>query len=62
MLKYFLVVFHTYGHISWSATKPTIRWSKPHIDPMYWIGFQGLANPISSLPDYQVSLSNVFLA
>ena len=44
MLKSFLVLSHTYSHSSWSATKSTIRWSRPHIDPMYWIGFQGLAN------------------
>jgi len=44
MLKSFLVLSHTYSHISWSATIPTIRWSRPHIDAMYWIGFQGLAN------------------
>ena len=43
MLKSFLVLSHTYSRISWSATKSTIRWSRP-LDPMYWIGFQGLTN------------------
>jgi len=33
MLKYFLVLSHTYSHISWSATKSTIRWSRPQSTP-----------------------------